>query len=221
MAYTLREFHFHTPSQYNVHTKTHEMELHLIHIAENKEVCVLVFVFTTKQKYQSPKVVLNSSKTHWIFAPKPDSLKMSGQNNHKKTSSVIRILKNKTKNAKSKKVQKQREESDDDETDEDEDEYANDFLGQFWNLMPPKKTKQNIPLNAPLNFDYLFKTASDNFVQNVKTNEIRINMELYDFEGKLRTPPYTERVKWFISKKTHFVNEQQLNKLKKIWFSFL
>merc|ERR1711902_80697 len=105
---------------------------------------------------------------------------------------------------KKKKINEKDDESDDDETDEDEDEYANDFLAQFWDLMPPRKTKQNIPLNAPLNFDYLFKTSSDNFSQNVKTNEIKINMELYDFEGKLRTPPYTERVKWFISKKTHF-----------------
>merc|ERR1712130_686796 len=68
--YTLREFHFHTPSQYNIHSKPHEMELHLIHTSESKEIIVLVFVFTTKQKYIKPKLVLNASKTHFVFAQK-------------------------------------------------------------------------------------------------------------------------------------------------------
>merc|ERR1712228_455966 len=210
--YTLREFHFHTPSQYNIHSKPHEMELHLIHTSEEKEIIVLVFVFTTKQKYIKPKLVLNASKSHLVFAQKEKKI-----SSHKKKESVINILKKK------KKQRRDVEESDDDETDEsmDDEEYANDFLAQFWKQMPPKKTKQNIPLAVPLNFDYLFRTASDNFSKNLKTNEIKINMELYEFEGCLRTPPYTEGVKWFISKKTHFVNEQQLNKLKKIWFSFL
>merc|ERR1719461_1593157 len=216
-VFTLREFHFHTPSQYNLHSKPHEMEMHLIHHSEDKKIIVLVFVFTTKQKYTNPKIALNSSKTHWIFPPK--SMEEKEVKMHTKTESVISILKMKKKQKQKEKM----EESEDDET-EDEDEEntnANEFLAQFWDQMPLKKAKKNIPLSAPLNFDYLFKTCADNFSQHVKTNEININMDLYEFDGCLRHPPYTEGVKWYISKKTHFVNEPQLNKLKKIWFSFL
>lgn len=220
-VYTLREFHFHTPSQYNLHSKPHEMEMHLIHTSEDKKIIVLVFVFTTKQKYINPKIALNSSKTHWIFPPKVVAAgdKEKSIKVHTKTESVISILKMKKKQ---KQKQMKMEESEDDETEDDEEETnANEFLAQFWNQMPLKKAKKNIPLSAPLNFDYLFKTCSDNFSQHVKTNEININMDLYEFDGCLRHPPYTEGVKWYISKKTHFVNEPQLNKLKKIWFSFL
>eukprot|EP01083_Nonionella_stella_P275631 936231_1 len=110
------------------------------------------------------------------------------------------------------------EETDDDDESTDESIDRNDFLDQFWHQMPPNKTKQEIPLNSPLNFDFLFKTASDNFIKNIKTN---MKMQIYDYVGSLRTPPYTQGVKWFISKKTHFINTKQLNTLKKIWYHYL
>merc|ERR1712154_312385 len=116
-------------------------------------------------------------------------------------------------------------ESDDDETDIDDEQdgkvKVNEFLQQFWDQMPSKKTKQDIPLINPLNFDFLFKNSSDNFRKNIKTNQIKIDMEIYEYFGTLRTPPYTEGVRWMIAKKTHFINHQQLSKLKKIWYGFL
>merc|ERR1712130_254842 len=121
--------------------------MHLIHTSEDKKIIVLVFVFTTKQKYINPKIALNSSKTHWIFPPKvvttgdkEKSVKM-----HTKTESVISILKMKKKQ----KQQMKMEESEDDETEDEEETNANEFLAQFWNQMPLKKAKKNIPLSAP------------------------------------------------------------------------
>merc|ERR1719277_616074 len=70
----------------------------------------------------------------------------------------------------------------------------NDFLDQFWSQLPAKKTTQDIPLATPISFDYLFETSSNNFTKNVKTNEIDIDMEIFEYMGSLTTPPYTEGV---------------------------
>jgi len=94
---------------------------------------------------------------------------------------------------------------------------ANDFLSQFEDQYPLKKTAKAIPLKRPISFDYLFETSSKNFIKNTKTNEINIDMEIFEYDGGLTTPPYSEGVSWHVSKALHFINNEQLNKLSACW----
>merc|ERR1712154_109616 len=219
-VFKLVQFHFHTPSEHTVDAQLFDMEMHLVHVNEKSEIAVLGFMFTTKQKYQRPKLELTKSRAHLVLS--------SGQGNHKKTASKLNIVKVLNE-----------EESDDCETDDewdgdvgvDADENAlikklkkktsskkeNDFLAQFFDQLPAKKTEEDIPLKRPISFDYLFETSSNNFIKNVETNEIDIDMEIYTYKGSLTTPPYTEGVNWMVSKSLHFINAKQLKDLSACW----
>jgi len=230
--YQLKHFLFLMPSEHTIDDQSdNEMELHLVHTTEQNEIVVLCFIFSQKAKFKANKLVLNAPKTHWILPEKKrmsksSSMRMSKSNKgsttiSKKMIKIIGIKKDEVEQSEDAEIN----ESDDDETDIDDEQdgkvKVNEFLQQFWDQMPSKKTKQDIPLINPLNFDFLFKNSSDNFRKNIKTNQIKIDMEIYEYFGTLRTPPYTEGVRWMIAKKTHFINHQQLSKLKKIWYGFL
>lgn len=45
-TFTLRQFHFHTPSEHLIDGKQYEMEMHLVHTSEKGEIAVLGFIFT-------------------------------------------------------------------------------------------------------------------------------------------------------------------------------
>jgi len=202
-TYELKQFHFHTPSEHTIDSKQYEMEMHLVHINEDSEIAVLGFIFTTKQKYQRPKLELTKSRAHLIINNGSMVIKQG---------KLLKIMK-----------ESDDEESDDNDTDdewENEQIYknkGNDFLDQFWDQLPSKKTSKDIPLKNPISFDYLFETSSNTFIKKVKTNEINIDMEIFEYKGSLTTPPYTEGVQWLLSKTTHFINRQQLNKLSACW----
>merc|ERR1719297_260127 len=71
--------------------------MHLVHVNEQSEIAVLGFMFTTKQKYQRPKLELTKSRAHLVLS--------SGQQMMKSGGAKLKIMK----------------ESDDDESDDDEE----------------------------------------------------------------------------------------------------
>jgi len=199
--FTLRQFHFHTPSEHTLDSKQYEMEMHLVHTNEKDEIAVLGFIFTTKQRYHKATLKLSKSRAHLeMMAAK------SGKKGRRHYSD---------------------EESDDQETDDefegDSDDQKNnlkndnDFLAQFWSQLPPKQTSQDIPLKRDISFDYLFETCSNEFVKDLDTKSVNIDMEIFEYMGSLTTPPYTEGVQWLVSKTTHFINNKQLHKLSACW----
>jgi len=199
-AFTLRQFHFHTPSEHTLDAKQYEMEMHLVHTNEKDEIAVLGFIFTTKQRYHKATLKLSKSRAH---------LEMMAAKSGKK------------------KRHYSDEESDDQETDDefegDSDDQKknlkndNDFLAQFWSQLPPKQTAKDIPLKRAISFDYLFETCSNEYVKDLDTKSINIDMEIFEYMGSLTTPPYTEGVQWLVSKTTHQITNKQLHKLSGCW----
>merc|ERR1711997_461386 len=208
--FKLVQFHFHTPSEHTVDSEVFDMEMHLVHVNEKSEIAVLGFMFTTKARYQRPKLELTKSRAHLVLSSAQAALSGNGDK--------LKIMK-----------ESEDEESDDQETDDEwetddtdlnklgKSKKGNDFLDQFFDQLPDKKTEKDIRLKRDISFDYLFETSSNNFVKNVKTNEIDIDMEIYTYMGSLPTPPYTEGVSWMVSKTTHFINNKQLKDLANCW----
>ena len=51
--YTLRQFHFHTPSEHTLDDRQYEMEMHLVHTDEEGNIAVLGFIFSVNTRYQT------------------------------------------------------------------------------------------------------------------------------------------------------------------------
>merc|ERR1712176_492412 len=216
--YILRHFYFHTPSEHTIDSKQYEMEMHLVHIAENDEIAVLGFIFSTDQKYQKkPTLKLSNSRMHLVLSPKrkkKGSMVMEHVNTLK---TMPESEEEPDDESEDEQNQKDGNKKDENEKDQNQKEEENDFLAQFWNELPLKKTDDDIPLNKPICSDYLFETSSNNFIKSVKTNEINIDMALFEYTGSLTTPPYTEGVQWLISKTKHFISNKQLKQLSSCW----
>lgn len=184
------------------------MEMHLVHTNDNGEIAVLGFIFTTKQTRDKPKLKLSESRMHLVlYTNKMDccgrinDAKEIGEKSEaipvapmgeKSKASVLTPMKGV--------MEEEQEESDELETDsewesenedkdlefkDNDDEQGNDFLSQFWDQLPREKTNEDILLERDISFDYLFETSSNNFVKNVETNEIDIDMELFEYMGSL------------------------------------
>merc|ERR1712233_279087 len=205
-TYDLKQFHFHTPSEHMIDSKKHDMEMHLVHANEKGELAVLGFIFSAKAKYQRPKLELTQSRAHLVLSK--ESMVMDTENAMKSIPD---------------------EESDDLDTDDEWDgadeakiiklgnKRGNDFLAQFFDQLPAQKTDCDIILKKPLSFDYLFETSSKKFSKNLKTNEIDIEMDLFEYDGSLTTPPYSEGVQWLIPTNIQFMSTVQLKDLSACW----
>jgi carbonic anhydrase len=201
--FKLVQFHFHTPSEHQLDGKQFDMEMHLVHVNEKNEIAVLGFIFTKKQRYQRPKLELTQSRAHLVLSKMLINTDISMQAVDEETD--VDTDEEWEQDASGKQVQKKRTRK------------PNDFLDQFWSQLPAKKTSKDIMLNTPISFDYLFETSSNNFVKDIESNEINIDMEIFEYMGSLTTPPYTEGVQWLVSKKTHFISKTQLKKLSACW----
>jgi len=188
-TYSLKQFHFHTPSEHTLSGKQYEMEMHLVHTNEEGDIAVLGFIFTVKTKYQKTTYELTKSRAL-----------LQGQD------AALREV----------------EAAADDEWDDNVVAAkglmdGNDFLAQFWDQLPPKKTTQDIPLERPLCFDHLFEAQCNSLVKDDAAKQVNLDMEIFEYKGSLTTPPYSEGVQWLLSKQTHFLNNKQLKKLSACW----
>eukprot|EP01084_Bolivina_argentea_P061920 113192_1 len=225
--YQLKQFHFHIPSEHNISGKKYEMEMHLIHMnKKTNKIIVLCFIFTNKQKFKNPKLELNKSQTHLI-------LPYNNINIFNSSITSMRSVSNKSLSVvKLSNIQETETDCDDSESSissndiphfdiNNNQKNENIFLKQFWDQLPLEKSTNNIPLKKPLNFEYLFKTSANNYTKHIKTGQVKINMQINEYIGELQIPPYTEGVKWYVSKNTHFISYKQLKTLKQIWYSYL
>ena len=78
------------------------------------------------------------------------------------------------------------------------------FLSQFLDQMPRKQTTEATPLKTPLSFGCLFGGSDD-------------VDEMFEYQGSLTTPPYTEGVRWMVVKTLQEVSEKQLNAMSACW----
>jgi len=178
--YTLRQFHFHTPSEHMLDDRQYEMEMHLVHTNEEGEIAVLGFIFTVNQRYQKTTYELSQHR-HGMGAVGDD------EDWDETTVLANGIIE------------------------------GNDFLKQFWDQLPAKKTKRDIPLNNDISFDHLFEASSRSVRKSKQRGVVTCNMEMFQYDGSLTTPPYTEGVSWMVSKTTHFINQKQLRQLSACW----
>merc|ERR1712176_565615 len=168
--YILRHFYFHTPSEHTIDSKQYEMEMHLVHIAENDEIAVLGFIFSTDQKYQKkPTLKLSNSRMHLVLSPKrkkkgsmvmehvntlktmpeseeePDDEEEQQQIQIDETSDAETDIETDDESD-DEQNQKDGNKKDENQKDQNQKEEENDFLAQFWNELPLKKTNDDIPL---------------------------------------------------------------------------
>jgi len=203
-TYKLVQFHFHTPAEHAIDSKIFDMEMHLVHANEKSELAVLGFIFAVEAKYYKPKLQLTQSRAHLVLSKES-------------------MLKD-TDNLKGGCIPV--DESDDCETDDEwvqepkkaqKNKKVNDFLKQFFDQLPSKKTSKDIPLKKPLSFDSLFETSSNTFTKNIKSNEIDLDMEMFEYDGGLTTPPYSEGVQWLVAKRIQYIGKKQLSDLSACW----
>jgi len=187
-TYSLKQFHFHTPAEHTLEGEKYEMEMHLVHTNEAGEICVLGYIFAVQQKYQRTTYELSKMRAT-----------LQGQDGQLRELAV-------------------------DSLEDDEHVVAakglmdgNDFLAQFWDQLPRTKTEEDIPLKNPLCFDHLFEAQCRKIEQDEQGKAAKLDMEIYQYQGSLTTPPYSEGVQWLLCKKTLFMNNKQLRKLSACW----
>merc|ERR1711933_634223 len=95
---------------HTVDSEVFDMEMHLVHVNEKSEIAVLGFMFTTKARYQRPKLELTKSRAHLVL--KSGQAALSGNNK----GAQLKIMK-----------ESDDEESDDQETDDEWDEDDTDL----------------------------------------------------------------------------------------------
>merc|ERR1719203_2004998 len=178
VKYTLRQFHFHTPSEHTLDDRQYEMEMHLVHTTDDGNIAVLGYIFSVNAKYQRTTFELSELRG---IAGVGDEEDWDGT-----TVLANGIIE------------------------------GNDFLKQFWSQLPAKKCAE-IPLKNDISFDHLFEASSRSVKKSKRRGKAVVNMDIFQYDGSLTTPPYSEGVKWMVSKSLHFINQKQLRQLSACW----
>jgi len=178
VKYTLRQFHFHTPSEHTLDDRQYEMEMHLVHTTDDGAIAVLGYIFSVNAKYQRTTFELSELRGIGALGDEEDWDETTVLAN-----GIIE---------------------------------GNDFLKQFWSQLPAKKCDE-IPLKNDISFDHLFEASSRSIKKSKRRGKAVVNMDIFQYDGSLTTPPYSEGVKWMVSKSLHFINQKQLRQLSACW----
>jgi len=178
VKYTLRQFHFHTPSEHTLDDRQYEMEMHLVHTTDDGNIAVLGYIFSVNAKYQ--RTTFELSELRGIAG-------VGDEEDWDETTVLANGI-----------------------------IEGNDFLKQFWSQLPAKKCAE-IPLKNDISFDHLFEASSRSVKKSKRRGKAVVNMDIFQYDGSLTTPPYSEGVKWMVSKSLHFINQKQLRQLSACW----
>jgi len=216
--FILERIEFHTPSEHMVDGRQYEMEMQLIHRAEDDEevgdhgMAVMAFLFSTTMKYKKPMKTLSKMRKQNMERKSPRNSHRN-QNGHREQLHAV----SDSENGSDLKMDTDGNEEDLGQFYMDSKGKENDFLKQFWNELPMEKTEKDVAMKSVIEFDSLWESVSAAMKPSSESDVVDIEMEMFEYTGSLTLAPFNERVLWMIARRAQFIDNKQLNKLSSCW----
>ena len=216
--FILERIEFHTPSEHMVDGRQYEMEMQLIHRAEDDEevgdhgMAVMAFLFSTTMKYKKPMKTLSKMRKQNMERKSPRNSHRN-PNGHREQLHAV----SDSENGSDFKMDTDGKEEDLGQFYMDSKGKENDFLKQFWNELPMEKTEKAVAMKSVIEFDSLWESVSAAMKPNSESDVVDIEMEMFEYTGSLTLAPFNERVLWMIARRAQFIDNKQLNKLSSCW----